>query len=290
MLLLLFFSSALWAQGMENLFAPPKSVVQASARSALENYQASGQFVIFKSDEQAFALGFRYGLLDARPIDKTLYTEDLIVSYSKNLEGQRRVGTRLLLGSQSDKPFAGSNVLAIFTSVYYTYPVSERAQWMLSVNYSNLSVMWNDLPFPGVNYFFKTSEWIILAGFPVNSATWISKNGYSLTAALMGIYSVRLEAAYGPPWMQFFANLEWGQVGYLLKERSNNRDRLFLDEKRASLGARVAASKQTRLDIRGGYAFDRSFFQAQSYKDKNASNTTEFKDSWFAGLSLTHEL
>lgn len=289
MWIFILFLSQVWAQGMDGFLMPPKNQLSASARSALENYQVQGQIAAIKSEEQTLVFGLRYAMLDARPIDKDLYIEDAIFVYTKNLEGQRKIGTRLMIGSQSDKPFANSNVLAIFASVFYLYPISEKAQWMLSMNYSNVISLWNNIPFPGANYFYRSPEWVILAGFPINSATRIYPSGYSWTAAALGLYSMKFEFAYGPPFFQYFTSLEWGQQAFLLKDREVKKERLFYDEKRASIGVRMPLAKQLKMDLRGGYAFDRSFFTAESYKDKRASNTFEIEDSWYGSINLTQE-
>lgn len=180
MLLLLLFSSTLWAQNFDGMFSPPKNTLSVSGRSALEHYQVQGQAIATKDEPHTLVFGFRYSMLDARPINKELFIEDMTIGYTKNLADKRKAGARLMIGSQSDKPFANSNVLAIFASVFYGYPVSENAQWMMSMNYSNIISFWGGVPFPGANYFYRSPKWIIFAGIPVNSVTWISEKGYSL--------------------------------------------------------------------------------------------------------------
>ncbi len=280
MLLLLLFTTNLWAQSFEGAFAPPKNMLSLSARSSLEQHQVLGQVIAYKEEPHTLTFGFRYSSLDARPIDKKLYVEDVTIGYSKNLEGKRRAGGRLMIGSQSDKPFANSNVLAIFATAFYGYPVSENAQWMISMNYSNIFSFWSGIPFPGANYFYRSPKWIIFAGVPANSVTWISEKGYTLSATLLGINALKLEAAYGNPnILQYFTSFEWNQSAFLLKEREQKKDRLFYDEKRASVGTRIALREKLKLDVRGGYAFDRSFFTAQSYRDKAPWNTFRIEDS-----------
>lgn len=289
MLLLFLFLSQVWAQSLDNFMMPPKTQVTLSARSALEQYGAQAQILTIKSEEQTLVFGFRYSMLDAYPIKKDLFIEDATASYTKNLEGKRKIGSRLMVGSQSDKPFANANVLAIFASVFYMYPTSEHAQWMLSLNYSNVISFWNGIPFPGINYFYRSPKWIILAGFPVNSITWNSENGYSLTAALIG-YGLKLEGALGSPMgLQPFALIEWGQQSFLLKDRTKTKDRLFYDEKKASLGVRGPLKEKLKFDLRGGYAFNRSFFTGENYSDKKQSNSFNIKDSWYGSVSLTQE-
>lgn len=89
--------------------------------------------------------------------------------------------------------------------------------------------------------------------------------------------------------LQFFTSLEWNQSSFLLKDRPDKKDRLFYDEKRASIGVRAALKEKLKLDLRGGYAFDRSFFTAHSYRDKAPWNTFRIDDSWYASAGLTQE-
>lgn len=289
MLLLVLFVTQAWAQSLDSFMMPPKTQLTLSARSALEQYGAQAQIVAVKNEEQTLVFGFRYSMLDAYPIKKDLFIEDVTASYTKNLEGRRKMGSRLMVGSQSDKPFANARVLAIFASLYYMYPTSEQSQWMLSINYSNTISFWNGIPFPGVNYFYRSPKWIVLAGFPLNSVTWMSEHGYTLSATLLG-YGFRLEALHGPPQgLQPFVSVEWGQQGFLLKDRARTKDRFFYDEKKASLGVRGPINEKLKFDLRGGYAFDRSFFTGENYSDKKASNTFEIADSWYGAVSLTQD-
>jgi hypothetical protein len=65
-----------------------------------------------------------------------------------------------------------------------------------------------------------------------------------------------------------YGGFDWNNEAYLLADRPDNRERFFYYEKTLSTGVRYDFSPSSAIDLAGGYAFDRFYFQGRQWSDK----------------------
>ena len=66
-----------------------------------------------------------------------------------------------------------------------------------------------------------------------------------------------------------FADFAWRNQRYFRSGRANDDDRLLYYEKRLGGGFQVDLIRQVSLQLAGGWAFDRFYFEAENYDDRN---------------------
>jgi hypothetical protein len=62
-----------------------------------------------------------------------------------------------------------------------------------------------------------------------------------------------------------YGGVAWTNQAWFRSDRVNRNDQFFYYEKRAEAGVVVTPTKGVSLDLAGGYAFDRYFFETQNF-------------------------
>jgi hypothetical protein len=207
--------------------------------------------------------------------------------YRKRFENGWIGGAVLTVGSASDRPFSNMDVMELQARFSLRIPDGERNAWVALLAYSNNREFLNNVPLPGVGYWYEPSErYRILIGIPFVFLEARPFRDVSMEFSYLPVRSVRANISYrfwGP--LQIYGTFDWRNESYFLSGRSDKRNRLFYYEKRLIGGVHWNLSRQVSLDLSLGYAFERLYFEARKYEDRNR-NRVDVEDGPFASLRL----
>ena len=190
------------------------------------------------------------------------------------------------IGSASDRLFDSND--EVTADITWTYGSNlETDGLVFYLNYSNNRDWLNRRLIPGVAYRYKQGNWFTLvAGFPDSAVAHRPCGQVELAASYRFPRTVAAEVAYTPrPDVRIHAGFDWSNQRYFRHDRQDTEDRLWYDEKRVSLGVRWDITRHVFLDVSGGYAFDRMWFEGETYEDRSF-NRINVSDGPFAGVQL----
>lgn len=267
--------------------------------TSLDQHSLNASVPLYNKDEHSWSMSARAGLWDLESsarlpaygmgVLEKLYDVQAGLSYSHTREGQGSWGGNLQVGSQSNKPFDTLRETTLSLSGYRAFARKESSQWILIANYSNNRSFLNNIPIVGVAYSYAPSkDFSAVFGAPFVFIRWVPKEKWVFTYFGLIPWNHRIELShfvFGP--IQVMATFESVPSLFLLADRADSRERLFYDERKASIGVKSPISKILSLELRGGYAFDRSMFQAQNYREP-VGGRAYLGSTWFGtvGVSL----
>lgn len=226
------------------------------------------------------------GTSDTRPAD--LKARLLGGSYFHHGDDGRLQGVMASIGSASDEPFADRNVNIVSLTGVVKYPSeTPHRAWLLLLNVSNDRPAFASSPIPGFAYQITNPEgtFAALLGFPF---VWVESRQIRRTTvsanllpwAYQGSASYRFyERLHG------FVEFAYQPQVYFLHHRSQLFERLFYEEKSASLGTRLQIYYFGFAELRGGYSFNRSFAEGESIYSLTSGREV-LKDDFFVRLAL----
>ena len=218
-----------------------------------------------------------------------LYDVELGVFFFKQLSNDRMLGGRVAVGSPSDEPFDSWDELTFRADVFYSIPWRTNLRWIFLLSYAN-DREWN-FPVPGVELLWQPSDQLtLIVGFPALAATWKPTSQWELTAIYLMPHTVNLKAAY-----QFcdsasvYGAFDWDNRSFWRHDRADDDDRLRYYEKRLTLGVRWNPTQTVFVDVGGGYAFDRFWFEDEDYDDRGDTKI-DIDDGFFGFLKVGIDL
>ena len=177
-------------------------------------------------------------------------------------------GVNVNVGSASDKPFSNINVIQGGINAFVRIPSGETNAWLLSINYSPLSEI--GFPIPGVAYLWAPSPQFNAAiGLPM-FIMYRPLEDLAITMSYAPIRNIHAQATYRI-WrqMRVYVSYSWSNESYFLADREDDRSRLFYYDQRLTTGLQYNVNQSILVDVSGGYAFDRFFFQGESFQDSH---------------------
>ena len=197
-----------------------------------------------------------------------------------------------MVGSPSDRPFASLDEMEINATAFLSVPARQRDAWLFFLNYSNIREFLEDVPVvPGFGYAFRPSEEfsaVITTG--IASIQYRPTEKLTLQASYIAIRTVDARIFYQifRP-VRLWVGFDWGSERYLRADRQDSDDRLFYHEKRVRVGAIIGLARELFIDVTGGYAFDRFYFEGEGYSDRD-DNRIDVGDGPFAALRVGAEV
>ncbi len=191
-------------------------------------------------------------------------------------------------GSASDRPFASDHeMVADITWATGGFASGQEDSLVFFFNWQNNRDFLNAMPIPGLIYRHKHLDSLTLvAGFPYESIAWRPCERVELSASYVFPQSVYTEAAFlAAPNLRLHAGFEWTNQRYYLHDRHDVRDRLWYDEKRLTAGLRWNLNEHVYLDVGGGWAFDRSWWEGRTLQDDHHARIG-IDDGPFAGIQF----
>lgn len=299
-----FLSSLSFAQDMMSGLTPPKfqkvtlgyvgvfhQEAQFPTEEAATRFQAFDMSVpVIRNDTESWTVSLAGNELAVNPTQGELsrfYDLKMGLGYTKALDDKRLWSASIRYGSASDRLFANSSASTIGATWFYSYPKDETARWMFLVDYSNNRPILNNIPLPGFAYFYTPSKTFKLAvGAPFASVTWDFHEYWGLEGFTLVPWVVKGNLYYRiNDFAKVYTGLDFSQITYYLADRTNNKERVFYDEKKLFLGVKSPLNKNILADFEVGHAFDRAFFQAEEY-EIDPENPTTIANAFYAKLSL----
>ena len=185
-------------------------------------------------------------------------------------------GVALGFGSASDKPFASWDEIFLDVNLFTRIPDGDRNAWLLFLNYSRTREFLPNVPLPGVGYWYEPNDQArLVVGIPFAFLNLRPVKEVSFSFSYFIVRSVRARVTYRPlGFLRLYGNFEWRNESYYRAERQDDKDRLFYYEKALSAGVRVSVHRQVSLDLSGGYAFDRFYFEGRDYEDRDQNRVS----------------
>jgi hypothetical protein len=188
-------------------------------------------------------------------------------------------------GSASDQPFHGVNELTAGVNAFLRVPQGDHNAWLFTLSYSTNSQI--NVPIPGVAYLWVPSDCFqAVIGFPFASLNYRPTEDLTLSLSYALLTTIHARATYRlAPRLRVYTAFDWDNESYFRVGREDDRDRFFYYEKRLSAGVQYSLSPRMNLDLSGGYAFDRFFFEGQSLTDRD-NNRIDIGDGPYVSLKL----
>jgi hypothetical protein len=225
--------------------------------------------------------------LSGIPLPDDLYDISVGTQYRHRLDNDWIAGGLITFGSASDKPFASWDEMTAQATAFVRIPHGEHGAWVGLLNYSSNREFLPNIPIPGLGYAYEPSTaFRMLLGIPFASVEARPIPDLTLTANWLPIRTVSARAAYrifGP--LQVYGSFEWRNERYLREGRADDDQRLFYYEKRIGGGIQWNIVGPVTLDVSGGYAFDRMYFEAEKYKDRD-TNRIDIQDGPYLSAQL----
>ena len=205
--------------------------------------------------------------------------------YRQRFENGWIGGIALGFGSASDKPFASWDEIFLDVNLFARIPDGGRNAWLLFLNYSKTREFLPNVPLPGVGYWYEPNDQArLVVGIPFAFLNLRPVKEVSLSFSYFFVRSVRARVTYSPlSFLRLYGNFEWRNESYYRAERQDDKDRLFCYEKQISAGIQASLNRHVSLDLSGGYAFDRFYFEGRDYQDRD-QNRVSIGNSPFLAL------
>jgi hypothetical protein len=197
------------------------------------------------------------------------------------------VGADVVVGSASDRPFASIDETSFEADALLSVPWRQSFTWIFLLNYSNNREFAPHVPLPGVTLAYEPGPHLqLVAGLPYNSIRWVPVSGLEISASYFILRTVRSRVSYrilSP--LTAYAGFDWDSQRFFRHDRTDDDARLSYYEKRIGGGVRWDVTPNVYLDAGGGYAFDRFWFEGESYSDRNI-NRIDLADGPFATFKI----
>jgi hypothetical protein len=217
-----------------------------------------------------------------QPFPDTLWDVRFGFTYKYLFANGWIAGANVDFGSASDRPFTNFDVLTAGLSAFLRVPVGEHNAWLFTLTYSPTAEL--NFPVPGVAFYWQPSDsFNATIGVPTK-VVWRPTQDVVLEASWMPLTTVKAKAMWRV-WggVSVYAAYDIGDESYFLADRPDNQDRFFYYEQRVTGGVKLQFGPHCAADLSSGYAFDRYYFEGNSFSDRN-SNRIDVADSPFVSL------
>jgi hypothetical protein len=199
-----------------------------------------------------------------------LWDVRMTTSYRHQLDNGWIGGVSLTVGSPSDKPFASWDEMFVRAIAMLRVPRGERDAWLFSLIYTTDQEILAGLPIPGIAYLYAPSDrFKAVVGFPFTSVEVKPLDALTLEAQYFPLRRIRARATYAVfrP-LRVYIGFDWDNDHYFRADRQDKDDQLYYYEKRVTAGVRFDL-RHVGVQLLGGYAFDRFYFEGESYSDRH---------------------
>ncbi len=221
------------------------------------------------------------------PFPNHLWDVGATLSYRRKLREDHTIGAALEVTSPSDEPFASGEEIKVEALGYYRWDVSESGGWLFLLHYSNGREFLRHVPLPGVAYHYRPDRTLsVFAGVPFSAVRWQATDRLSVEAFWALLHNARARVRYrvAEGW-SLYGGFDWASRQWLRHDRDDDDDRLWYYEKRLLTGVTWKPNDCLTLDLSGGYAWDRFFFEGEDYDDRDF-NRIDPGDGAFVGASV----
>ena len=249
------------------------------------------------TDEFAMSTRLRYQNYDTaaslpetgQRLPEELYDAKAGLSYRHKFANDWILGGTVTAGSASDEPFDSEDELIVRAAAVLRVPSGPRNAWLYSITYASDVEIFHmrHIPIPGIAYYWAPSDrFKAVIGFPFTSVEYRPVEALTLEASYVPVRTVRARAMYAVfrP-LRVFVGFDADHDSYYLAGRSDKDHQLFYYEKRVTGGIRFDL-RHVGIEVTGGYAFDRFYFDGESYSDRH-DNRINVGDGTFVAVRLS---
>ena len=246
-------------------------------------------FPLLQDEQREWTMQARFGAMDidtdARLPDTRerfpgeLWDVRVGTTYRQRLDNGWIGGGNLVIGSPSDRPFASGDEILVNATGFLMVPDSKQSTWVFFVNYANNRDFLPNVPLPGVAYDYRPDKRLrVLAGVPMSMLRWTPTDRLALEASYFIPRTIHAKVSFDlVEAVQLYAGFDWSSQRYFRHDRRDDDDRLFYYQKRVAIGARWDLHENVWLDLSGGWAFDRFWFEGEDYGDRG-NNRLDLSD------------
>lgn len=213
------------------------------------------------------------GTWSYEPFPDHLWDVRLGAGYRHKLDNGWIIGGQLEVGWPSDRPFNSFDDVAINANAFLRVPRGQRDAWLFFLNYANNREFWPHVPIPGVAYSWEPDDKLrALLGVPFSNLRYQPFEQLLLEASYFVPRTVSTKVSYLPvkP-VRLYTGFEWSNQRFFRHDREDEDERLFYYEKRLQGGVRWDITEKIYVDVGGGFAFDRFWFEGEEYGDRGDS-------------------
>lgn len=224
----------------------------------------------------------------AEAFPENLWNLGFGTAYRKRFDGGWIGGAAIDLGSASNKPYYSMDETTVSVNLFARIPHAGQNAWLLLLNYNNNREFLRHVPIPGLGYMFqKNKQYQIAIGVPFIFGEIRPWGGdFSMTFAYLPIRTVHGSVSYDVRKdLSLYGSFDWGNDEFFRAERTEKNKRLFYYEKRLTAGIRYQFNRHCFVNVGGGYAFDRMYFEGEDYSDRDF-NRLDIEDGPFARVQI----
>ncbi len=224
---------------------------------------------------------------EGTPLPGELWEVRFGANYRGVVRGDWIWGVNASFGSASNEPFQAGDAFDGTLGGLLRIPHREKNAWLFFLYFATNREFLNYVPLPGAGYWWEPSDKIrAVVGVPFMSLAYDPLEKLSMNLSYFPVRNIRAQADYrlvSP--LTLFAGFEWRNQRYFRADRADNDERIFYYEKRVAGGLRLSLPAQIALTFEGGWAFDRLYFEAEEYGDRDG-NRIDVDDSLYAAVKL----
>ncbi len=222
-------------------------------------------------DELSFSVNTRHKNFNTRALfPGELWDISFGPTYRHLFAGGLLGGANVSIGSASDEPFHSEEETVVRATGFFRLKSGERNAWLFFLTYSNNREFLNGVPFPGIAYWYEPSGRLLtVVGIPFISVRARPLDDLTLSFSYFPVRSVSARASYRLfGGLRAYLEFNWRNEQHYLVDRLVDDYRLFYYEKQLSAGLRFAPHRLVAINLSGGYAFDRFYFEGEDYDDR----------------------
>ena len=264
----------------ESAFYFDRDVGGRSSRMRFAEHRFAALVPIAQDERQELSLSASFDALDfdtdaILPDTRGVFPDhlwDIRVggTYRRALTNGWIAGGHVSVGSPSDRPFAGADEVLVTATGLTRIPHGKRGAWLLMLHYANARDWLPHVPLPGVSYEYRASEGLLATlGVPFSSIRYSPIPALTFEGSYGLPRRVRTRVTYAvDERLKLYAGFDWTSRSYFRHDRADDGDRLTHYQKRVEAGVRMDITDKLRLDVTGGFAFDRFWFEGEDYGDR----------------------
>ncbi|HYS16848.1 MAG TPA: hypothetical protein VET45_07990 [Candidatus Binatia bacterium] len=193
------------------------------------------------------------------------------LSYRHKFDNGWTGGLALTVGSASDEPFNSVDEMYFRVIGLLRVPQGERNSWIFTLIYaSDEEIFGQVLPVPGIAYAWVPSDrFRAVIGFPFSMIQYKPFEKLALDVEYFPFWTVRTRATWeiARP-LRAYAGFQWDSDHFYRADRDDKDDKIFYSEMRVYGGLRFDL-RHVGFEVTGGYAFNRFYFEGDSYSDRH---------------------
>ncbi|MFH1060786.1 MAG: hypothetical protein V1797_19160 [Pseudomonadota bacterium] len=224
-----------------------------------------------------------------RALPDELWNLSASAIYRQKLDNGWIAGGFLRIDSASDKPFRSESESGFNASLFLRLPASGKNAWLLLLNYDYNRDFLGGSPIPGAAYWYEPNDQLqALIGLPLANVRYRPLKDLTLTGAYIVPTTLYTRASYrlARPF-SVFLGYEMFNDRWWLADRTREENRLFYYQKRGLAGFDYILARGLRLEVMGGYSFDRLMFMGENWGDRDQERV-DIADGPFVSGQLSY--